>query len=163
MSRLYFICVLMGGFSLASSFDTWSAAKVNVHTVENVETIISEYSMLEKSLWNLIRSSSGNQPSVYEIYDAHKKYMGKNFGEIGILKMVARELSTANRSVIENISRVNLTFDQGYELLKHRWYERMALYTNDVIQTLPFATNEMKSAILDRHFWKAVVNVCTYN
>lgn len=154
---LLFVAVHSG---TGSDYDTWSDAKPPAQPPQNVDALLDDYLMNEKSLWNIIRSSGGNQDrAIHEIYEAHKKYMGKNFGEIGILRTVAKELSTANRTIIDNVAYVNTTFDQGHALLKHRWHDRMPMYTSDVIRTLPFATSETKRAILDQGFWNAVLNV----
>lgn len=145
-------------------YNAWPNSQVQTVPVDSVDIIIDEYLLREKTLWNMIRSNGDNPNRAnYAIYEAHQKFMGKNFGEIDIFKRVARELSLANRSVIENIATVNIKFDQGYALLKHEWQDQMPLFTSDVLQTLQFATNEVKAAILDEPFWNAVVNVCLYN
>lgn len=160
MFCLYSMCLLFGAFHLGRGYDTWSDAQTQPQPAQNVDALLEDYLMREKSLWNVIRSSGDNQDrAVHEIYEAHKKYMSKNFGEIGILRTVSKELSTANRMIIENVAYVNTTFDQGYALLKHRWYDRMPTYTSDVIRNLPFATSETKRAILDKGFWNSVQNV----
>lgn len=143
-----------------NGYNAWPSTQTHTVPVDSVDIIIDEYLLREKTLWNMIRSNGDNPNRAnYAIYEAHQKFMGKNFGEIDIFKRVARELSPTNRSVIENISTVNIKFDQGYALLKHEWQDQMPLFTSDVLQTLQFATNEVKSAILDEPFWNAVVEV----
>lgn len=158
---LLLVALVVFHSSLIRGYDIWSNEP---QTAQNVDALLDAYLSREQALWNIVRSSGDNQDrTVHDIYETHKKYMGKNFGEIGIFRLVAKELSAANRTVIDNILSVNTTFEQGYELLRNRMYDRMPTYTADVVSTYPVVMREIKRAILDKQFWKAVINVIKKN
>lgn len=157
MFCLYVLCLL---FALAN-LGEGSGPRIESQTVQNFEVIRDDYLSNEKSLWNIIRSSGAHrEDTLWKIYETHKKFMGKNFGEIGLLRSVSKDLSVANRTIIYYITNITQTFEEGYNLLYNGMYDRLESYTARVIRDIPFDTVEVQRTILDRGFWNAVKNVC---
>lgn len=127
---------------------------------KTVEQWLSQYVDSEKALWKIIRFN-GDDPelTVYKIYETHERYMGINFGEIGIFGLVREELAASYRELVVNMAYVNTTYEHGYGLLSNRMYNDLPDYTSDVIKRLPSPTSGTKRAILKKPFWKAVIDV----
>lgn len=163
MLCLYTIGVFLGLVRLGAGYNGQPDPQKEV--AENIDVLLDEYLRTENSLWSVIRSSDKNQQSIeFQIYEKHSKFMGKNFGEIGLLRSVEWELPVENQTVISNIRIVNNTFQLGYELIRSGQYPMLPDYARDAINSLPNSVNAIKAAT-DEEFWLAVKNVrmlCRY-
>lgn len=120
-----------------------------------LDTLASNYSVIEDNLWQKIKSEKlAKDEMLKDVYGEHYRTLGISFDETGtIWGLGIREY----KDVIDKILSINSTTSNALAYLEEQKYDPLRLLSKNTIKDMQVSSDYLHQKAVDKKFWDKIL------